>query len=381
MNKQEVFDEFIRMAKQERQHKFLKFNEKTSCLKHLVVALRSDIKSSNLNKVRFEQIRRDLQLKSPKDSQKYQSALNYVAINWPNWNRRHRGVQLIAQSGSINQLRRTPRTPPRVPPKSYKTEIGIRPIGWEPEEYNSNQHFVTTDVGSHEILPPLNKSQIMRVNESLQRAKYAVELARDTLIKIKLLNWNSFLNQNQQTYTDYFGSYDSTRFGKVLDNYKVLVLAFQKGPKVIDLRNTVYGKDCYAACYRRNRKSISHGSLSLQGKVDMFLGRHFFKGRGGYKSSTDSTVGTLIHEFAHGAINAVDAPPVTNPDGNALNWTSHAYETNLNSDKYGASVNNSIQASTDAADKALAKIVPNIAILNADNYGQFAGTLLLQEKK
>jgi hypothetical protein len=85
MKHQQVFDEFIRKAKQERQNKFLKFNENTSCLNPMIIALRDDIRRKALNKIRFDQIRRTLEMKSPKDSRKYKNALDFVGLNWPNW--------------------------------------------------------------------------------------------------------------------------------------------------------------------------------------------------------------------------------------------------------------------------------------------------------
>ncbi len=372
MTHQQVFDEFIRMAKAEREKSFLKFNEKTSCLKHMVIALRDDIRTKNLTKIRFEQIRNTLELKSPKDSRKYQNALNYVAIHWPNWNR---GVRVMPQVGVASQLRTTPRTPPRVPPRVRPTGMGIVPIGWEYVSYNRRDQPWTAPLTPPEFLPELNKSEITRINESLKRAKYAVEVSRDALIRVNHANWVTNINPDQQLYIDFFGAYNQDRFKRVLNNYKVLYLAFQNGPKIIDLRNTIYGKTCYAACFRHDLRTIRDDRLALKGKVDMFLGRSFLSGTSSYKSSTDSTVGTLIHEFSHGAINAVDAPPVIGGVWQLI--------PNLdpNDKDYGASPDNSVQASTTKLDKDLAAFAPAIAIRNADNYGQFASAILMRSGK
>ncbi len=374
MNHQDVFDEFIRMAQSERQDKFLKFNERTSCLQPMVMALRADIARRTMTKMSFDQIRRTLEQKSPNDSQKYQNALNYVATNWPSWNR---GVMVMPQIGTQSQLQHRLGVPPKVPPRP-PTISGVVPIGWKYESFDPVKQSWTHALTMAEFLPPLDKSETTRINESLLRAKYAVELARDILIKIS--GWSTPLNPNQQAYVDYFGSYDRQRFKLVLDNFKILVFAFQVGPKIIDLRNTDYGKTCYAACFRANLRGNTNGSLSLTGKVDMFLGRAFLKSRGGsYTSSTDATVGTLVHEFAHGAINAVDAPPViTNTAPWRWQLTPNLVTTH---DEYGASPDNGIQASTEADDKALATFNADIAIRNADNYGQFASTMLRREGK
>lgn len=82
MAKQQLFDEFIQLASNERQHKFLKFNERTSCLRDVVAVLREDIKRPSLTKQRFDILRRALEQRSPKDSIKYKKALDFVALNW-----------------------------------------------------------------------------------------------------------------------------------------------------------------------------------------------------------------------------------------------------------------------------------------------------------
>jgi hypothetical protein len=91
-----------------------------------------------------------------------------------------------------------------------------------------------------------------------------------------------------------------------------------------------------------------------------------------YGASTDSTVGTLIHEFAHGAINAVDVPPVSTTGA----WTHTRKSDDPAHNDFGDSTDNSVQASTIPMDKLLAKHQPDYAVVNADNYGQFACALL-----
>jgi hypothetical protein len=87
-------------------------------------------------------------------------------------------------------------------------------------------------------------------------------------------------------------------------------------------------------------------------------------------------VSTLVHEFAHGAINAVDVPPVDATGG----WTHARVSDDPASNDFGASTDNRIQASTIPMDQLLAQFRPEYAIVNADSYGQFATRLLLENR-
>lgn len=384
MTRQDVLNHFLDMAKIARQGYFFAFNAQTSCLKPMVEALRNDVPSGAMTIEGFRLVRSALEAKSPKDSQKYQDALKYVEHNWPNWNRTVTGVKIMGTVPTGTVLRHIP-VPPKVPPKPVSsTSVGVVPVGWQYENYNSKEQKFTTPVIPTEALPPLHKTEISRINEAFKRARLAVEMARDAMINTEKLNWSGSLNNDQRLFRYYFGSYDSVRFKTVLNNFKVLTLAFQKGPKVIDLRNTEYGKTCYAACYRRDLRSVVHNSLTITRRVEMFLGREFLKSTSSYVSSTDNTVGTLIHEFAHGSINAVDAPPVESGT-----WKRNPKHAKLPERKkpdsdpphpdFGESPVNSIQASTDSDDHILADFAPDIAIRNADNYGQFARSLLIRK--
>ena len=254
----------------------------------------------------------------------------------------------------------------------------VKPVGWTYKAWDPIVNNFTTAVAAGDKQPDaLSADQIQRVNEAMRRARTAAQLARDAMVR--LIGRNNFANLplpvEEQSYLDYFGPFDATRAQKVLHNFKILTIAFEKGPVMIDLRNTEYGKTCYAACYRSNlgSKAAKTGELSLTGKVDMFLGRDFFK-KGDYDKSTDNTIGTLVHEFAHGAFDAVDVPPV-----NALGGWGHTRKSDdPTSRDFGESTNNSIQASTPDADKLLAKHKPAYAIVNADCYGQFARQILMK---
>lgn len=229
----------------------------------------------------------------------------------------------------------------------------------------------------------MNVSKTAKINEAFRRTKRAVDLARDKLSKLSRnpSSWGGPNTITQSLYVNYFGAFDAARFLHVLDNYSIMALAFNDAPNVIDIRNTASGGKCYAACIRRNLKSELNGSLALLGKVEIFLGQAFLNGGGAlnakYATGTDATVGTLIHEFAHGSFSAVDAPMV-NPT--RTGWTQVPVTLTPGHNNYGLSPdpwNN--QASTDAEDRALAAFAPAVAIRNADNYGQFAVQLLMQE--
>jgi hypothetical protein len=265
------------------------------------------------------------------------------------------------------------------PPPPINTGLTVAPTGWTYVAYdnaNANHNWAGPVTG---VAKPLTHAETARINESLRRSKAAVELARDTLIKLPRdpSLWKGTKEEN--AYTDFFGAFDEVRYQLVLENYRALVLAFDGQPNVVDIRNTTAGGNCYAACVRRNLKTKVNGSMALSGRVDIFLGQAFLGGGGGalagrYESGTDATVGTLIHEFAHGAINAVDAPMV-NPAGTA--WTLTPNLT-VGAADYGISPdpwNN--QASTPEDDRNLARFDASVAVRSADNYGQFARAILM----
>lgn len=252
---------------------------------------------------------------------------------------------------------------------------GVKAQGWRHVAWDAVTYPWTAAVGATQAInTDLSTAEKMRMNEAIRRASLAVTYARDAMISIA---GGSGSPADMAAFTDFFGASDATRIQKIRDNYTILTLAFTGTPDVIDLRNTLYGLTCYAACFRANLAAVkSKGTgASITGSVNMFLGRAFY-GAGNYEKTSDATVGTLIHEFAHGSINAVDVPPV---DATGA-WT-HARESDNPADNnFGASTDNSIQASTIPLDKLLAQFRPEYAVVNADSYGQFATKLLLNNK-
>jgi hypothetical protein len=239
-------------------------------------------------------------------------------------------------------------------------------VGWVPKAWDAVSYSWTAALPVASRQPALTPPQIMRVNEALRRTKFAVESARDALILMaRKASFGPTLSADEQSYVHYFGPFDAGRVKKVLANFKTLYGAFTSNPVVVDLRNTAYGTTCYAACFR--------GTVTQN--LEIFMGRVFLA-RGDYESSTDTTVGTLVHEFAHGSLNCIDAPPL-DASGNWVLTPKHlADETHAD---FGESPINSVQASTVALDRALAARYPKIALRNADNYGQFAKEQLLRK--
>ena len=219
----------------------------------------------------------------------------------------------------------------------------------------------------NECLKPLTQPEVARINEAFARAKLAVELARDAIIPIAKKDALVNPNPTEQLFIDYFGAYDKTRAGKILDRYKKLCTAFTN-PEVVDHRNTD-GSDCFAYTHSKQLNQWPGQRVRVwlcrdffaQGKAAYPKGANPDTYKNSYAKTSDATLGTLVHEFCHGVFDAADAPQWVNGS-----WVPGAPDGN------GDSPNNDIQSSTRPLDKALAVAHPNIALQNADNYGQFA---------
>lgn len=224
------------------------------------------------------------------------------------------------------------------------------------------------EVPANERLPPFTRPEVARINEAVARAKQAVVLARDALIAIA--KQDALVNPKapEQLYIDYFGVYDKGRAKLVLKRFKLLCEAFNR-PVVLDHRNRAGGKDVYAFCNRRDLDQW------LNKQVRIRLGRVFFSGgqaaypmgadpdryRHCFAKTSDATLGTLVHEVCHGSWRAADAPRW---EGGRWNPGPPLAD--------GMSPNPNIQSSSRTRDRALASDHPDIALNNADNYGQFA---------
>ena len=233
---------------------------------------------------------------------------------------------------------------------------------------------------------PLTSSQIQIINEALQRSKLAAELARNAMITVsKKSALGVTKSTNEQLYVDIFGAYDQTRATTVRKNYDSIVSALTN-PVVHDHRSTSFFNtvgEGYAATHS--------GNVTVN--VDLWLGRDFFADRyhkkfqgrnaksidsvkaktDAYNTATDSTVGTLVHEFAHASINAVDCPEIVKVGG------VDRFYTNPNAGY--SSPNNNRQASGEDQVTRLAKLEPRAAIVSADCYGVFAAKVLTNATK
>jgi len=209
--------------------------------------------------------------------------------------------------------------------------------GWTLKLWTKAEYPSMDAVQANLMLPALKPSEITRINEAMARSKLAVEYARDAMIDLAKQNAiGNVPSAEEQLYLDFFGAFTQARAQKVLANYKILYNAFDGVPVMVDVRNTVLGMQCYAGVQRGR----------IVAGLEVFVGRAFFLAgavQDRYDTSSSSTVGTLIHEFAHGSFNAVDAPPV---DGNG-NWVLQPMHLNdPDHDDYGASPDVWIQAST-----------------------------------
>jgi hypothetical protein len=204
-------------------------------------------------------------------------------------------------------------------------------------------------------VPAFTRAQIQRINEAIARCKRAVELAVDAIAAVTAPVPMAPLNATQALYTDFFGAYDITRRATVRDNFLSIgaVLGGVRGGRagtlnLVDSRNDQEKYQWFAATYRNS---------AAGGAVKMYVGREFFAGGGSYDVSSDATVVTVVHELAHACFGASDVPTVGS--GQVLDGTGMPPR--------GAAVCNDL-----ASDKALAARYPDRALLNADNYGQFA---------
>ena len=182
------------------------------------------------------------------------------------------------------------------------------------------------------------------------------------------------------TYTKFFGAWDQARFTKVLTGFEAICDGFDAKVQLYDIRNANNGPLWFAACYP-GQISRDHNRRATS-QVRMVMGRVFFidsvprRSAGGafnaqaaFTATSDATVGTFVHELAHGTFMAIDAP-IVDARGN---WTLAPISMVPGNPDYGQSpdaTNN--QSATPANDALLASFFPDIAILNADNYGQFA---------
>jgi hypothetical protein len=249
----------------------------------------------------------------------------------------------------------------------------LNPVGWQLQAYPGNNALPQDQqVGA------LTTTEVAKINEAMMRAPSAVEAARDAILKVeaKRRSGSTAALAEEQTFTDFFGAFDATRFSQILENFQVLVLALKGIPEFSDWRNDQVWAGTYGGCVRKKLGKRTGGALSLTGKVDMRFGRAFL-GKGGYEKTSDDTVATLVHEFAHGALRAVDVPDV---DANGIFQCTRVSDDPANADFGNSTDAMNHQCSNEAMDKILAQFHPEYAAVNADNYAQFTKAIMIAKK-
>ncbi|WP_369977629.1 hypothetical protein [Xanthomonas bundabergensis] len=264
---------------------------------------------------------------------------------------------------------------PAAAPAGGAAPTQVLPVGWRLVAYDPALHGGALLPVAQRVAA-LTTAEIARVNEAVRRARAAVTLARDAVLEAARLKRFAAapVPPPERACLDFFGAYDAARLQKLVENFRALVLAFDGTPDFIDVRNRVQWADTYGGCVRRNLVAKSaKGELSLSGKVEMLMGRAFLGG-GNYEKSTDDTIATLAHEFAHGALNAVDVPDL---DAAGAFQCARVSDDPAHADFGNSREPFAHQSSTEAMDKVLAQFHPAYALVNADNYGQFTKRVLI----
>lgn len=325
------------------------------------------------NKQRVQQLRNGL---AADKKQKYSQALGFLDNDYLN-PKPTGGVQVLPQSVvlSAQQLRQV--TPNVATGPGVVAGGALQPIGWRLQAYNySNPLPVAQQVDD------LNTIGIARINEAMTRTPAAVEAARDAITRISTIRRNNtptnqLSRKDQimvQAFTDFFGAFDADRFERIRENFEVLALAFKNVPNFSDWRNDRIWANTFGGCVRRNlRTRTTQGALALTGAVDIRFGQAFLR-RGTYEVTSDATIATLVHEFAHGAVNAVDVPEV---DATGTFQWARQSDDPTDPDFGNSTDPHNHQSSNEADDKLLAHFKPEYAVVNADNYAQFTTALLL----
>jgi hypothetical protein len=217
--------------------------------------------------------------------------------------------------------------------------------------------------------PKLTAPQIQILNECIMRSKNAASLACAAMKKIaEKTALTAPLSADEQRFVEIFGVFDKTRAKKIHENFQAILSALTN-PIIHDHRSTdFFAKkgEGYAAAHR----GTATANVDLWIGHDIFLDRYKFDRthqdtKNAFQTATDSTVGTLVHEFSHASINSVDVPPVKD-DGN--------WELPPGAD--WESPNNNKQATGRKQVRLVASKEPRAALVAADCYGQFAAECL-----
>lgn len=325
---------------------------KDSSLHNLVQMLQNDTSAAN--------IATEIDRIPPDKQRKYDRALTHLRSTFPGLGRgaalNAPAMQMLSTAaapalrfvGQAQQARPAPPVPPR---NVTRVETPLPTAGY----------FLIEDpdpvTPTLDVQPPLTRSQIQRLNEAVARCKQAADLAVEAIGGLSPQPSNP-LTPEQARYVRWFGALDTTRRREVLQNFMSIssVLGGQRGGRqgtlnVIDARNDAQKFTWFAATIRN---SVQNNT------VKMWIGRAFFSA-GSYEVSSDATVVTMIHELAHACFGASDVPTV---------------DSGLQLGQNGMPPIGAPVCNDAAEDARLAEANPALAIRNADNYGQYAWSIL-----
>jgi hypothetical protein len=303
-----------------------------------------------------------------KTQDKYKEALDFLRTNFPGLAGAGPlpGVTAAQLQGAIGRQTHVTAAQ-QVAPAAAPAPMGavavagtVQPDGWS--LINDPSPF--TPYAGGDQAGPLTNVEVQRVNEAVRRTKRAIEVAIQELSQLRPPGAPA-PNTPAGRYARFFGPLttavaDTTRKSEVLDNFQSMATTVSgargtnmSGLRFIDARNDNQKKDWFAATVR--------GSAVGQNHVNVYIGRSFFLAFGGVQDrghvAGDATVVTLVHELAHAVFSASDVPVAGS--GHVL-------------DAHGMPPPGAAVANDAAADAALATASPNLAPLNADNYGQLA---------
>lgn len=209
---------------------------------------------------------------------------------------------------------------------------------------------------------PLTSVEIKRINEAISRVKLAVDAA---VMEVSTVRVGAAPRNPLTLYEEYFGVPTTLRKKTVGQNFlKIAALLGGTRGGVVGTLNLVDGRNdiekwSWFACAYRN-------SAAGKTSATVYLGRAFFSGSNSYAVSSDATIVTIVHELCHAVWGASDVP---------------LHGSGLVLDATGMPPAGAAVANDAASDKVLAANSPDLAIVNADNYGQFAWELLRRAAK
>lgn len=360
---QSDLDEFMKRVRQQNPH-FERF--KDSSLHTLIQQLKKNSTS--------DQILREISKIPLKKQQDYKPALNYLRQTFPGLTPPSApkgtaglpvmpGQKMLSTAGAkpLNVIPKTATQPPRPAPAAGPGVTVVNtPIPTLGYSLIVDPQPVTL-VPAPQRVGALTMAEVSRINEAIARTRKAVDLAIEKL-RLAVPPVGAFPpGAEYDRYVRFFGAYDVTRKGTVIRNFVTIasVLGGARGGTqgqlhLVDSRNDLQKLDWFAATVRN---SIQNNT------VLMYLGRLFFL-KGDYARTSDATVVTLVHELAHACFGASDVPTV----GSGAVLQANGMPPP------GVSVCNDL-----ASDVELAANFPDRAILNADNYGQYAWSIMQEE--